>query len=180
MLGIYAAVTRKTLSGQPESGWFPQEKLTVEEAIRAYTLNTAYAAFEEDIKGSITVGKLADYVVLSDNLLTMDPDDIKDVIHLDVQVPVGTKVTWINRDPFAHTTTAGVPGSLTGEWDSGSLSGGNQFSLTFSQVGSFAYFCTIHPSMTGTVTVVASGSASVGGTSSGGGGSSSGSDYEYP
>ena len=79
MLGLYAAVTRKTLTGQPEGGWFPQEKLTVEEAIKAYTLNTAYAAYEEDIKGSITVGKLADFVVLSDNLLTMDPDGIKDV-----------------------------------------------------------------------------------------------------
>lgn len=79
MLGLYAAVTRKTLSGQPEGGWFPQEKLTIEEAIRAYTLNTAYAAYEEEIKGSISVGKLADFVVLSDNLLTMDPDDIKDV-----------------------------------------------------------------------------------------------------
>jgi len=79
MLGLYAAVTRKTLLGQPEGGWFPQEKLSVEEAIQAYTLNTAYASFEEDMKGSITVGKLADFVVLSDNLLTMSPDGIKDV-----------------------------------------------------------------------------------------------------
>jgi len=79
MLGLYAAVTRKTMSGQPEGGWFPQEKLTIEEAIKAYTLNTAYAAYEEDLKGTITVGKLADYVVLSDNLISMDPDDIKDV-----------------------------------------------------------------------------------------------------
>jgi predicted amidohydrolase YtcJ len=79
MLGLYAAVTRKTLSGQPEGGWFPQEKITIEEAIKAYTLNTAYAGFEEDIKGSLEVGKLADFVILSDNLLTMDPDDIKDV-----------------------------------------------------------------------------------------------------
>jgi len=79
MLGLYAAVTRKTLSGQPEGGWFPQEKITIEEAIQAYTLNTAFAAFEEDIKGSITVGKLADFAVLSDNLLTMDPNNIKDV-----------------------------------------------------------------------------------------------------
>ncbi len=79
MLGLYAAVTRKTLSGQPEGGWFPQEKLTVEEAIQAYTLNTAYAGFEEHMKGSLTVGKLADFVVLSDNLLTIDPDNIKDV-----------------------------------------------------------------------------------------------------
>lgn len=79
MLGLYAAVTRKTLSGQPEGGWFPQEKITIEEAIQAYTLNTAYAGFEEDMKGSLEVGKLADLVVLSDNLLTMDPDNIKDV-----------------------------------------------------------------------------------------------------
>ena len=79
MLGIYAAVTRKTLSGLPEGGWFPQEKLTTVEAIQAYTLNTAYAGFEENMKGTITVGKLADFVVLSDNLLTMNPNDIKDV-----------------------------------------------------------------------------------------------------
>jgi len=79
MLGLYAAVTRKTLSGQPEGGWFPQEKLTVEEAIQGYTLNTAYAGFEEDMKGSLTVGKLTDLAVHSDNLLTMNPDDIKDV-----------------------------------------------------------------------------------------------------
>ena len=92
MLGIYAAVTRKTLSGQPEGGWFPEEKLTVEEAIRAYTLNTAFAAFEENIKGTITAGKLADFVVLSDNLLTMDPDDIKDVTVL--KTVVGGKVVF--------------------------------------------------------------------------------------
>lgn len=92
MLGLYAAVTRKTLSGQPEGGWFPEEKLTVEEAIRAYTLNTAYAAYEEDIKGSITEGKLADIVVLSNNLLTMDPDDIKDVKVL--RTIVGGKIVF--------------------------------------------------------------------------------------
>jgi len=79
MLGLYAAVTRMTLSGQPEGGWFPEERLTIEEAIRAYTLNTAYAGYEEQIKGSITVGKLADFVVLSDNLLAIDPRRLKDV-----------------------------------------------------------------------------------------------------
>jgi predicted amidohydrolase YtcJ len=79
MFGLYAAVTRKTLSGKPEGGWFPDERLSIEEAIKAYTLNTAYANFEEDLKGSIEVGKLADLVVLSDNLLTMNPDGIKDV-----------------------------------------------------------------------------------------------------
>ena len=79
LLGIYAAVTRKTLSGMPEGGWFPEEKLTVEEAIQAYTLNTAYAGFEEDIKGSIEIGKLADLAVLSDDLINIPPDEIKDV-----------------------------------------------------------------------------------------------------
>ncbi len=79
MLGIYAAVTRKTLSGQPEGGWFPEERLTIRESIRAYTLNTAYAGFEDADKGSISVGKLADFAVLSDNLLTADPNYIKDV-----------------------------------------------------------------------------------------------------
>ncbi|MEL6869008.1 MAG: amidohydrolase [Pseudomonadota bacterium] len=79
MLGLYAAVTRMTLSGQPEGGWFPKERLTIEEAIRAYTLNTAYAGYEEHIKGSLTVGKLADFVVLSDDLLTMNPRALKDV-----------------------------------------------------------------------------------------------------
>jgi len=79
MLGIYSAVSRKTLSGSPESGWFPSERLTVEEAIRAYTFNTAYASFEDDIKGSLEVGKLADLVVLSDNLLQISPAKIKDV-----------------------------------------------------------------------------------------------------
>ena len=92
MLGLYAAVTRKTLSGQPEGGWFPQEKLTIEEAIQAYTLNTAYAGFEEHMKGSLTVGKLSDFVVLSDNLLTMNPDDIKDVTV--VTTVVGGKVVY--------------------------------------------------------------------------------------
>lgn len=79
MLGLYAAVTRQTMAGEPAGGWYPNEKITIEEAIRAYTLNTAYAAYEEDIKGSITVGKLADFVVLSDNLLEIDPAKIKDV-----------------------------------------------------------------------------------------------------
>ena len=97
MLGLYAAVTRKTLSGQPEGGWFPQEKLTIKEASRAYTLNTAYAAYEEDIKGTITVGKLADYVMLSDNLLTMDPDNIKDVKVLTTVIG-GTVVYEANQD----------------------------------------------------------------------------------
>jgi predicted amidohydrolase YtcJ len=69
MLGLYAAVTRQTISGEPAAGWFPSERISIEEAIRAYTYNTAYANFEEQIKGSVEVGKLADLTVLSKNLL---------------------------------------------------------------------------------------------------------------
>ena len=78
--GIYAAVTRRTLDGANDpQGWVPEQKITVEEALRAYTLNGAYASFEEDIKGSLEVGKLADFVVLEKNLLTLDPAEIQDV-----------------------------------------------------------------------------------------------------
>ena len=73
MLGLYAAVTRQTITGQPSAGWFPNERISIEEAIRAYTYNTAYANFEEKIKGSIEPGKLADLTVLSKNLLKVAP-----------------------------------------------------------------------------------------------------------
>ena len=75
MLGLYAAVTRQTLTGQPAAGWFPNERITIAEAIKAYTYNTAYANFEEKIKGSIEVGKLADLTVLSKNLLKIEPKE---------------------------------------------------------------------------------------------------------
>ncbi len=76
MLGLFAAVTRQTVTGDPKEGWFPDERVDIETAIRAYTLNTAYADFEEDIKGSIKVGKLADLAVLSRNLLEIQPPEI--------------------------------------------------------------------------------------------------------
>ncbi len=75
MLGLYAAVTRQTVTGQPAAGWFPNERISIEEAIRAYTYNTAYANFEEKIKGSIEVGKLADLTVLSKNLRKVPPKE---------------------------------------------------------------------------------------------------------
>lgn len=75
MLGLYAAVTRQTLSGQPAAGWFPEQRISIEDAIRAYTYNTAYANFEEKLKGSIQAGKLADIVVLSKNLLRVAPKE---------------------------------------------------------------------------------------------------------
>jgi predicted amidohydrolase YtcJ len=75
MLGLYAAVTRQTITGQPATGWFPNERISIEDAIRAYTLNTAYANFEERSKGSIEVGKLADLAVLSKNILKIAPKE---------------------------------------------------------------------------------------------------------
>ena len=79
LLGIYAAVTRQTVSGEPKGGWFPDERISTEQAIRAYTYNGAYASFEEKMKGSIAIGKLADIVVLSDNLLEIEPRALLDV-----------------------------------------------------------------------------------------------------
>jgi len=76
MLGLYAAVTRQTLTGEPPQGWFPEQRISMQDALRAYTYNAAYASFEEDLKGSITAGKLADLAVLSQNLLTVDPAEI--------------------------------------------------------------------------------------------------------
>jgi predicted amidohydrolase YtcJ len=73
---IYTAVTRKTESGQDIG---PAQKATVLEALRAYTLAGAYGTFEDDIKGSIELGKLADLAILSDDILGIDPEAIKDL-----------------------------------------------------------------------------------------------------
>jgi predicted amidohydrolase YtcJ len=78
ILGIYAAVTRATLDGRNPGGWFPEQRLTVEEALRAYTRGSAYAAFQEKDKGTISLGKLADVVVLSEDLFRIPPERIKD------------------------------------------------------------------------------------------------------
>ena len=74
--GIFAAVTRKTRDGKNENGWFPSEKISVEDALRCYTINNAYAAFWEKTTGSIAVGKNADFVVHSLNYFDIDPDKI--------------------------------------------------------------------------------------------------------
>jgi predicted amidohydrolase YtcJ len=92
LLGIYAAVTRATLDGKHPNGWFPEEKLKVEEALRAYTAGSAFAAFEEKEKGTISPGKLADLVVLSDDLFSIPPERIKDARV--VLTVVGGKVVY--------------------------------------------------------------------------------------
>jgi len=92
MLGLYAAVTRATLDGKNPNGWFPEQKLTVEESVYAYTMGSAYAEFQEKEKGSITPGKLADMVMLSDDIFSIDPAKIRDVRVL--KTIVGGKVVW--------------------------------------------------------------------------------------
>jgi predicted amidohydrolase YtcJ len=92
MLTIYAAVTRATLDGRAPKGWFPEQKLTVAEAVEAYTMGSAYAEFQEKEKGSVTPGKLADLVLLSDDIFSIDPVKIRDVKI--VKTIVGGKITW--------------------------------------------------------------------------------------
>jgi predicted amidohydrolase YtcJ len=77
MLGIYAAVTRQDGDGKPDGGWYPDQRMTVEEAVRGFTIWAAYAAFQEDVLGSIEVGKLADFTVLDTDILTAQPKDIR-------------------------------------------------------------------------------------------------------
>jgi predicted amidohydrolase YtcJ len=79
MLTIYAAVTRATLDGKNPDGWVPEQKLTVPEAVEAYTMGSAYGEFQDQVKGSITPGKLADMVLLSDDIFGIDPKLIREV-----------------------------------------------------------------------------------------------------
>ncbi len=79
ILGIAAAVTRATIDGKQPGGWVPEQKIRPEEALRAYTTSAAYAAFEENEKGSLEIGKLADFVVLSGDVLAVRPEAIEKI-----------------------------------------------------------------------------------------------------
>ena len=74
--GLKAAVTRQTLDGKHPNGWLPEQKITLDEAIRAFTVGSAYAEFAENVKGTITPGKLADLVMLDRDLYLINPADI--------------------------------------------------------------------------------------------------------
>ena len=74
--GIYAAVTRQDYEGWPEGGWYPEQRLTIYEAVKGFTLDAAFGAFEENIKGSLEAGKLADLVVLSKDVFEIPPKEI--------------------------------------------------------------------------------------------------------
>ena len=92
MLTVYAAVTRATLDGKNPNGWFAEQKLSVAETIEAYTMGSAYAEFQEKEKGSITAGKLADMVLLSDNIFSIDHSRIRDTKVL--KTFVGGKIVY--------------------------------------------------------------------------------------
>lgn len=77
--GIYAAVTRQTLDGANSEGWVPEQKVTIEDALKAYTVNGAYSSFDENVKGKLAPGMLADFVVLEEDLTKVDPVSIKDM-----------------------------------------------------------------------------------------------------
>ncbi|MCA1590874.1 MAG: amidohydrolase family protein, partial [Acidobacteria bacterium] len=79
LLGVYAAVTRRTLDDKNPSGWIPEQKISVEETVRAFTWGSAYAEFQDNIKGTLEVGKLADFVILSDDIFSIDPVKIGEV-----------------------------------------------------------------------------------------------------
>jgi predicted amidohydrolase YtcJ len=76
LLGFYAAITRQDTDGNPPGGWFSDQRMTREEALRSWTINGAFAAFEEKQKGSLEPGKLADLIVLSADIMRIDPREI--------------------------------------------------------------------------------------------------------
>jgi len=95
--GIYAAVTRRTLDDENPDGWVPEQKITVEQALTAFTKNAAYTSFEEHKKGTLEKGKLADFIVIDDELTKMDPTKIRDAKILQTYVG-GKKVFDISKE----------------------------------------------------------------------------------
>ncbi len=92
LINVYVATVRKDLKGVPEGGWHPEQTISVEQALRMGTIEGAYATGQEDEKGTLEVGKLADMAILSDNPLSVKPDQIKDIKN--VMTIVGGKVVY--------------------------------------------------------------------------------------
>jgi predicted amidohydrolase YtcJ len=92
LIGIYTALTRKGLDGKPEGGWVQDQTIDLETAIRGYTINGAYANFVEQNRGSITLGKHADLVMVSDSLFKIPADQIRDAKVM--WTMVGGKEVW--------------------------------------------------------------------------------------
>lgn len=98
--GIYAAVTRQDHSGLPEGGWLSEERMTVEEAVRGFTLDAAYASFAEDHMGSIEVGKSADFTILDQDIFTIPPEKILET-RVIVTI-VGGKIVYQAQEASTH------------------------------------------------------------------------------
>lgn len=90
--GIYGAVTRETLDGKHPGGWIPEQKITVEDALRAYTSGAAYASFEEKIKGTLERDKLADFVLIDKDLTAIPPEEIRNA-HIMMTI-VGGRIVY--------------------------------------------------------------------------------------
>jgi predicted amidohydrolase YtcJ len=95
LLGIYAAVTRRTLDDRHPNGWIPEQKISVEEALACYTRNSAYGVFLEKVVGTLEPSKQADVIVLSGSPLRVDPVTIKDIVVLETYV--GGKRVYVAR-----------------------------------------------------------------------------------
>ena len=94
--GIYAAVTRRTLDGRNPGGWIPEQRITVEEALRGYTVDAAYASFEEADKGSLARGKLADFAMIDRDITRIPPEEIAEARV--VMCVAGGRVVHANAD----------------------------------------------------------------------------------
>ena len=97
LMGIYGAVTRRTLDGAHPHGWVPEQKISVADAVRAYTSGSAYAEGQETVKGTLEPGKYADLVVLSEDIFAIDPTTI-DKVKVDTTM-LGGKVVFERRSP---------------------------------------------------------------------------------
>jgi predicted amidohydrolase YtcJ len=99
MIILYAAVTRQTVDGKPDGGWFPQERLDLETSLRSYTVNNAWAEGEEANKGSLTAGKLADFVIIDRDLFAIPAVELKEARVL--MTVVGGRIVFA-APPFAR------------------------------------------------------------------------------
>jgi predicted amidohydrolase YtcJ len=111
--GFYAAVTRQSRDGLPEGGWYIAEGMTREEALKAFTIWTAYGQFEEDLKGSLEIGKLADFVVIDRDYMKCPANEIKDIQVL--TTVLGGEVVYQKDVSKASVIWQGIPISFSVE-----------------------------------------------------------------
>ena len=107
--GVYAAVTRQDPNGNPAGGWFPEQRLTLEDALRGYTREAAYAEFEEKDKGSLEPGKLADIIILDKDIRSLASSP-KEILSIRIMKTfVGGRLVYDSN----HPEDAAHPGSAT-------------------------------------------------------------------